>query len=96
MVIITLSQLIDEKISLLKEQINPNNRPELNSTYQIQIDVIRSIDDYDIEKVEAVISQKKQLLKNSKDVQETERLLAEIEALEWLQGKIVAMTSGSS
>ena len=95
MVIITLSQLIDEKISLLKEQINPNNRPELNGTYQIQIDAIRSIDDYDIEKVEAVISQKKQLLKNSKDVQETERLFAEIEALEWLQGKIVAMTLGS-
>ena len=96
MVIITLSQLIDEKILLLKEQINPNNRPELNGTYQIQIDAIRSIDDYDIEKVEGVISQKKQLLKNSKDVQETERLFAEIEALEWLQGKIVAMTLGSS
>jgi hypothetical protein len=43
MVIITLSQLIDEKISLLKEQINPNNRPEINSTLQIQIDVIRSV-----------------------------------------------------
>ena len=42
MVIITLQQIIDERISFLKEQINPDNKPELNSTYQIQIDTIRS------------------------------------------------------
>jgi hypothetical protein len=90
-----LSQLIDEKISLLKELMNPKDRPEVNSTYQTQIDAIRSIDDYNTEKVEFVISQKKQLLKNSKDVKETDRLLAEIDALEWLQAQIVVMTFGS-
>jgi hypothetical protein len=95
MVIIMLSQLIDEKISLLKELMNPKDRPEVNSTYQTQIDAIRSIDDYNTEKVEFVISQKKQLLKNSKDVKETDRLLAEIDALEWLQAQIVVMTFGS-
>jgi hypothetical protein len=42
MVIITLKQIIDEKISFLIEQINPNNKPEINSTYRIQIDTIRS------------------------------------------------------
>ena len=96
MVTIMLSQLIDEKISLLKELMNSKNRPEVNETYQTQIDAIRSIDDYDIEKVESVISQKKQSLKNSKDVRETDRLLAEIDALQWLQAQIVVMTLGSN
>jgi hypothetical protein len=68
----------------LKELLNDKNKPEVNNTYQIQIDTIRSIDDYDIEKVESIISQKKEQLKNSKDVQETEMLLAEVDALEWL------------
>ncbi len=42
MVIITLKQIIDERISFLKEQISPNNKPESNSTFQIQIDAIKS------------------------------------------------------
>jgi hypothetical protein len=77
MVIITLQQTIDEKISFLREQINPNNKPELNSTYQIQIDIIRYAD-LDLENIEPLIKQKKEILKNSKDIQETDRLLAEL------------------
>jgi uncharacterized coiled-coil DUF342 family protein len=97
MVIITLSQLIEEKISLLKELMNyKNNRPQVNSTYQIQIDAIRSIDDYDLQKVESIMLQKKELLIISKGIQETERLLAEIDALEWLQVQIVVLTLGIS
>jgi hypothetical protein len=42
MVIVTLQQVIDERISFLKEQINPNNKPQVNSTFQIQIDAMRS------------------------------------------------------
>jgi hypothetical protein len=49
MVIMTLQQIIDERISFLKEQINHENKPEVNKTFQIQIDAIRSVDD-DIEK----------------------------------------------
>ena len=82
--IITLQQIIDEKISFLQEQINPQNKLELNSTFQIQIDTIRSAAD-DLEKVESIIMQRKELLKNSKDIQETDRLLTELEALEGLQ-----------
>jgi hypothetical protein len=37
--IITLQQTIDERISFLKEQIIPDNKPEINITFQIQIDV---------------------------------------------------------
>jgi hypothetical protein len=72
---VTLQQIIDDRISFLREQINLNNKPEVNSTFQIQIDAIRAIDDYNIEKVESLIQHKKTLLKNSKDVHETDRLL---------------------
>jgi hypothetical protein len=89
--IITLQQMIDEKISFLREQINPQNKLELNSTFQIQIDTIRSAAD-DREKVESIIMQRKELLKNSKDIQETDRLLTELEALEGLQAQIVVFT----
>jgi hypothetical protein len=96
MVVITLSKLIDEKILLLQELMNANNKPQVHSTYQIQIDAIRSIDDYDLQKVASTILQKKELLIISKDIQETERLLAEIDALEWLQAQIVVLTLGFS
>jgi hypothetical protein len=89
--IITLQQMIDEKISFLREQINPQNKLGLNSTFQIQIDTIRSAAD-DREKVESIIMQRKELLKNSKDIQETDRLLTELEALEGLQAQIVVFT----
>jgi phosphoserine aminotransferase len=84
----TLQQIIDDRISFLREQINLNNRPEVNSTFQIQIDVIRAVTDYDTEKVESIVEQKKALLKTSKDVNETDRLFAELGGLEWLQRQI--------
>jgi hypothetical protein len=85
--ITTLQQITDERISFPKEQTNPNNKPEVNSTFQIQIDaIIRSV--HDIEKVESIILQKKALLKNSKDVHESDRLFAELDGLEWLQRQI--------
>jgi DNA-binding transcriptional regulator GbsR (MarR family) len=87
MAIRTLQQTIDERISFLKEQINPQNKPEVNKTLQIQIDAIRSAAD-DLEEVEDIIAQKKELLKDSKDIQEIDKLLAELEALEWLQAQM--------
>ena len=86
MVIITLQQIIDKRISFLKEQINLNNKPEVNKTLQLQIECIRSVDD--IEKVEFLIKEKKALLKNSKDVHMSEKLYSELDGLEWLQRQI--------
>jgi hypothetical protein len=88
--ITTLQQIIDERISFLIEQINHGNKPEVNKTFQMQIDAIRSIDD--MEKVESIIMQKKTLLKNSKDVHESDRLFAELDGLEWLQRQIAVYT----
>ena len=84
----TLQQIIDERISFLKEQINPNNKTEENKTFQLQIDAIRSINDYDIEEIDAIIAEKKALLKRSEDIYEFDRLSAELEGLEWLQRQI--------
>jgi hypothetical protein len=88
MVIVTLKQIIDERISFLREQINPDNKPAVNKTFQIQINAIRAIDDYDITKVEAIIKQKKALLRNSKNIHESEKLFSELDGLEWLQRQI--------
>ncbi len=82
----TLQQIIDERISFLKEQIN-----EENKTFQLHIDAIRSVED--IEKVESIISQKKTILKNSKDMHESDRLFTELEALEWFHRQIAAAVS---
>jgi hypothetical protein len=85
--ITTLQQIIDERISFLREQINPENKPEVNSTFQLQIDAIRSASD-DIELIEPIILKKKAQLKNCKDVHESDRLFAELDGLEWLQRQI--------
>ncbi len=61
-------------------RISEDNKPEVDNTFQIQIDAIRSVDD--IEKVESIILQKKTLLKNSKDAHESKRLFAELDGLE--------------
>jgi hypothetical protein len=58
----TLQQIVDERISFLKEQINPCNKPEENRTFQLQIEAIRSAaaaDDDDIEEeIDAIIAEK--------------------------------------
>jgi hypothetical protein len=97
----TLQQVVDERISFLKEQINPQNKPEENRTFQLQIDAIRSaiaaaagVDDDDIEEIEAIIVEKKALLKKSEDVYEFDRLSAELEGLEWLQRQISRLVWG--
>jgi hypothetical protein len=94
----TLQQVVDERVSFLKEQINPQNKPEENKTFQLQIDAIRfataTAVDNDIEEVEAIIAEKKALLKNSIDVHEFDRLSAELEGLEWLQRQIARLFWG--
>ena len=86
MAITSLQQIVDEQLSFLREQINPNNEPQLNKTFQLQIDAIESVKE--IELIEPIILQKKALLKNSKDVHKTDKLFAELEGLEWLQRQI--------
>jgi hypothetical protein len=88
--ITTLQQIIDERISFQREQISHDeNKPEVNSIFQLQIDAIRSVDD--IELIEPMILQKKSLLRNSKDVHESDRLCAELDDLDWVQQQIAVL-----
>jgi hypothetical protein len=82
----SLEDVINERVSFLKEQINPKNKPVENKTFQLQIEAIRSAD---IEKVAFIILQKKAQLANCKDVHRADSLFAEIDALEWLQRQVV-------
>jgi hypothetical protein len=72
MAITTLQQIIDERISFLKEQINPENKIQLSKTFQLQIDAIRSL--IILKKLAPIILQKEILLKDRKDVHESEKL----------------------
>ena len=81
-----LEQAINERVSFLKEQINPKNRPLVNSAFEIQIHTIRNADP---EKVALLILQKKKQLENARDMDSIERLYTELDALEWLQRQVV-------
>ena len=91
--ITTLQQVTNQRISFLEEQINHENKREVNNTFQLQIDVIRPVDN-DIEKVECIILQKNALLKNGKDVHEFDMLFGELDGLEWLQRQIAVYSWG--
>ena len=91
--ITTLQQVTNQRISFLEEQINHENKREVNNTFQLQIDVIRPVDN-DIEKVECIILQKNALLKNCKDVHEFDMLFGELDGLEWLQRQIAVDSWG--
>lgn len=82
----TLEDVVNERVSFLKEQINPKNKPVENKTFHLQIEAIRSADR---EKVAFLILQKKSQLKNCNDVHRADSLFAEIDALEWLQRQVV-------
>jgi ribosomal protein L20A (L18A) len=81
----TLEQDNNERVSFLKEQINPQNKPLVNRAFQIQIETIRNAD---TEKVAFRILQKKKQIENARDTEAIETLYTELEALEWLQRKL--------
>ena len=82
----TLEKAVNERVSFLKEQINPQNKPLVNRAFEIQIATIRNADP---EKVAIRILQKQKQLENARDMETIETLYTEIEALEWLQRQVV-------
>jgi hypothetical protein len=76
MITTTLQQIIDERISFPKHEINRDeNKQQVNESFHIQIHAMRFVDKEDIEYVESIILPKKALLKNSKYVHECDRYL---------------------
>lgn len=58
----------------------------MNRTFEVQIEAIRNAD---TEKIAYIILQEKVKLNNSKSVAEADMWFAEIDALEWLQRRVV-------
>jgi hypothetical protein len=82
----TLEEVINERVSFLKEQISQQNKPLVNRAFEIQIRIIRNTD---YEKVALHIRQKKKELEISGNVDAIEWLYTELDALEWLQKQVV-------
>ena len=81
-----LEETVNERVSFLKEQIDPNNRPIENLTFQLQIEVLRNADR---ERLALQILQKKKQLETCTSIRESDSLFTELEALEWLQRQVV-------
>ena len=81
-----LEKAINERVSFLREQINPQNKPLVNRAFEIQIETLRKADP---ERVALFILQKKKQLENARDTDAIERLYSELDALEWLQRQVV-------
>ena len=81
----TADDAIIQRIAFLQAQVSPVNKPEINATFQHQIDILQSID---LEKLQRSILMRKAHLSQSKDIRETDRLFSELEALEWVQRQV--------
>ena len=77
-----LEETVNERVSFLKEQINPNNRPIVNDTFQLQLGILATAKR---EHIASLIRQKQLQLENCNTIYESDRLFTELEALEWLQ-----------
>lgn len=80
-----LEDAVNERVSFLKEQIDPGNREIENMTFQLQIEVLRNADR---ERVALLILQKQKQLENARTIRESDALFTELEALEWLQRQV--------
>ena len=82
----TLEETVSERVSFLRGHIDPENKPIVNETFQLQIDVLQNAER---ERVALLILQKKKQLEECYTIQESDRFFTELEALEWLQRQVV-------
>lgn len=82
-----LENVVNERVSFLKGQINLSNKEIVNKSFQAQIDALRTANH---EKVALLVLQKKKQLEKCKDMNEIEMLYSQLEALEWLQRQVIA------
>jgi hypothetical protein len=80
-----LDDLIRERISFLQELIRPEHNSDVNKTFQLQVEILQSAE---IEKLDNSVLMSKAHLKQTANVNEADRLFAELEALEWIQRQV--------
>lgn len=78
----TLDDVILERISFLREQLNAEDDPAFIRTFQAQIRILQNAQ---LDRLEELIGVRRQDLKSCADIIEADRIFAELEALEWLQ-----------
>lgn len=78
----TLDDIIIDRISFLKEQLGAEDDPAYIRTFQAQIKILQNAQ---LERLDELISIRRKDLKECKDVVESDRIFAELVALEWLQ-----------
>lgn len=82
----TLDDIIMSRISFLQDQLAGEDDPAYIRTFVTQIRILRNAQ---LDRLEELIAIRKNDLKNSKNVIESDMIFAELEALEWLQRQVV-------
>lgn len=77
-----LDDIIIERIGFLQEQLDVEDNPAYIRTIRAQIWVLQTAQ---LDRLDELIAIRRKDLEASKNVFETDRLFAELEALEWLQ-----------
>lgn len=77
-----LDDMISERIRFLQEQLAGEDDPACIRTFQTQIYILRNAQ---LDRLDELIRIRQVDLKAAKDVFTTDRILAELDALEWLQ-----------
>lgn len=77
-----LDDMISERIHFLQEQLAGEDDPAYIRTFQTQIYVLRNAQ---LDRLDELIRIRQVDLKAAKDVFAADRILAELDALEWLQ-----------
>ena len=77
-----LDDVIQDRISFLQEQLGAEDDPAYIRTFQAQIKVLQNAQ---LDRLPELIAIRRNDLKSCKSVIETDKIFAELEALEWLQ-----------
>lgn len=80
-----LKEVINERVSFLKEQISPDQKEIVNASFEAQINLLRNCDP---EKAAFLILLRKKELETCRDLGKLEILYSEIDILEWLQREV--------
>lgn len=84
-----MDDAIIDRIAFLQEQISPDNKAVVNQTFQIQINILQKAQ---LDRLDELVAIRRRDLKDCKSVIHSDRIFAELEALEWLQRQVIRHT----
>lgn len=87
-----LDDVIIERIGFLQEQLGAEDHPAYIRTFRTQIKTLQTAQ---LDRLEELIAIRQKDLEASKNVFESDRIFAELEALEWLQRQAQNLTASA-